>query len=513
MDVKLFLRWRVAAAFAVAAFFIGAPEGLVRSATAQTATPEQEVERADSRQGAVRDTLRSSQIAIDTLSDPDCPEVVSYADVLTAPDDVRLNVCYALTQIDDGNVTGAAATLERILLLAPQAANVRYLYAVVLFRLDNIDESEREFTELAEQELPPEVRDRIDGYLDEIDRRRQTTRHSGQVSVGLYYDTNRNSAPQSEATLVAGTRAPIQAARNRRNGDMGLLTILGYDLTHDPQLQDPHELFLGVDMYADSVNERSDLDIHSISADAGIRLRYPNLTITPRFFTRNMRLDRVKFYQTEGFELRIDSTHQLAQLPEVPPLDVWASFSGQDEDYYDSRDFPALSLRTGNKWITKVGLGLQATPKHYISLVGQMEVKSAARDNDNNNGAQTFSYRGYSAEAQHTWVLENRHFINSSLLIGTRTYGSPDTLVVGLTEQRRREQPIRGRVTYGLPLTDVLGEIWLDPGVNANAAIQRFANGATVALTGEYFYQRSNLINYQYRNARTQVMITRPFNF
>jgi hypothetical protein len=499
-------------ALAVGLSVVAAPPA-VHEAAAQSQTPEQEVDRAEQRRDAERAAARASEIAITTLSDPNCPETVSYADILGSPDDVQLNVCYALTQIDAGNVTGAAATLERILILAPQAANVRYLYAVVLFRLDNINEAEREFQTLGEQELPPEVEERIDGYLDRIAQRRERTRHAGRVSIGAYYDTNRNSAPQSDELVAAGARAPIALASNRTNDSLGLLTIIGYDLTHDPQLQNPHELFLGADLYADSTTELRDLDVHSFDFDAGIRLRYPNLTVTPRFFLRNMRLGWAKFYQSEGFELRVDTKHQLTGLPEAPPLDVWAAFRAQDEDYHNTPAFQALTLRSGKKWDTRIGLGMQLHPQHYVSLVGQAEFKSAAPDAVNNGGVRVYSYKYYNAEASHTWVLENRHFLSSSLMLGARQYKASDTLIVGNTGQRRIEQPFRARVTYGMPLTDLIGDAWLDRSVNSNDGILSFANGATVAFTGELFYQRSNITNFQYLNRRAQVMVTRPFTF
>ena len=59
---------------------------------------------------------------------------VTYQQVLADPDNIDLNIRYALTQIRDGNVRGAGATLERILLIRPDLASVRVLFAIVLFR-------------------------------------------------------------------------------------------------------------------------------------------------------------------------------------------------------------------------------------------------------------------------------------------------------------------------------------------------------------------------------------------
>ena len=101
---------------------------------------------------------------------------VTYAEVLGNPDNIELNVRFALTQIRQGNVRGAGATLERILLIAPNIAEIRILYAVVLFRLDNLDEAEREMKMVLELPLSPELRGQIDDYLAQIETRRKRTR-------------------------------------------------------------------------------------------------------------------------------------------------------------------------------------------------------------------------------------------------------------------------------------------------------------------------------------------------
>ena len=65
--------------------------------------------------------------------------------MLADPDNLELQSAVCPHQVAQGNVRGAAATLERILLIDPDLAQVRLFYAVVLFRLGNIDEAEQEF--------------------------------------------------------------------------------------------------------------------------------------------------------------------------------------------------------------------------------------------------------------------------------------------------------------------------------------------------------------------------------
>lgn len=471
----------------------------------------QETDRTEVRRATVDDTVRASNAAISAMNDPSCPDV-TFADILANPDDTALNVCYARSQIQDGNVRGAAATLERVLLIAPDAINVRLLYAIVLFRLDTVDEAEREFLEVADGDIPPEVRAQIDDFLSEIERRRKKVKQTATISFGMYTATNRNSAPDSETQLAVGIGVPIALEENRPNMDIGYLTIFGYDFAYDPGLQNQHEIFGGVDLFADTLAERHDLDVHALNMDVGVRLRFPGFTITPRAFLSNMRLEWAKFYQSEGFELRIDHKHKIVGA-DLPLLDTWASFSAQDEDYHNTPSFQTLTLRNGPKYNTKIGFGMLVHPEHYVAFKGGAEFKSSAPDNANNADARVFSYKYYDAELSHTWLLGDGRFLLSSLMMGWRDYKAADSLIVGATGQQRFEQPNRVSMTYGLPLVDVAGDSWIPAGVNVNDALQEFFNGSTLALSGEMFYQRSNITNFQYSSRRVQALLTRKLDF
>src|SRR5262245_37699923 len=58
--------------------------------------------------------------------------------VLAAPDDPDVNLAFARQEADDGHLLNAAAALERILLAHPNAHGVRLFYAVVLYRLNDL---------------------------------------------------------------------------------------------------------------------------------------------------------------------------------------------------------------------------------------------------------------------------------------------------------------------------------------------------------------------------------------
>src|SRR5262245_17466219 len=65
-------------------------------------------------------------------------QATSFDQVLTAPDDPQINLSFATQEADDGHLLNAAAALERLLLAHPNAHSVRLFYAVVLYRLNDL---------------------------------------------------------------------------------------------------------------------------------------------------------------------------------------------------------------------------------------------------------------------------------------------------------------------------------------------------------------------------------------
>jgi len=71
-----------------------------------------------------------------------------------------------------------------------------------------------------------------------------------------------------------------------------------------------------------------------------------------------------------------------------------------------------------------------------------------------------------------------------------------------ISQMTRRDKRFRGRLTYGLPLSKILPDDLLD--------ISRGWNWST---SGEYLWQQSNLLSYDYDNWGFQSQITRRWEF
>lgn len=488
----------------------------------QLQQPEAEVSRAADTATALQQ-LRGEVRQGRALLDLDCPKF-SFADVLASPDNILLNTCYARQQISEGNVRGSAATLERVLLIAPDRADVRLLYAIVLFRLDSVDEAEREFKAVqAVADLPASLEEEVNAYLGEIEKRRKRTKHVVSLSFGTHYDTNRNSAPMSERTFALGTLTDVQNEEDRPEEDFGLLGVVNYSVTHDPGFEDPHELIGSISYVVDDQINRDDLDLHAFTAEPGIRFRFPGVTVTPKLHYSLLELSREKFFTGYGGSMdvgwRTDWANELYSGSLLADLFGETALGSVDmnlrgryvhEKYSNTFDLATLTLRTGNKANVEYSAAFNLTPEHRVGGRLGLEVKSASGDSGNSD-AETFSYRYYTGALNHTWAIGSGKFLATEASVGLKEYRNPDPLV--LASNRRLERPYKLRSTFGLPMTEITDLHWLNKRWAVTNAVRGFLAQSSVALTGEYLWQNSNINNYQYKNAKAQALLTRRFEF
>ena len=91
--------------------------------------------------------VAAAGIASMTMS-PSAQAQVTYQQILANPDDLKLNLEYARQAVASGRLQEAASALERLLLHRPNWDAVRLFYALVLYRLGNLDGSKRELEKL-----------------------------------------------------------------------------------------------------------------------------------------------------------------------------------------------------------------------------------------------------------------------------------------------------------------------------------------------------------------------------
>jgi tetratricopeptide (TPR) repeat protein len=116
-------------------------------------------------------------------------------DMLADPGDIEKTFRYATIAAERNDLEGAISAFSRLLITNPELWQVHYQLGILYFRLKSYALAKSYFQGAASmQDVPSATQDRIAGYIEEIDAKIATNRFSGNVAVGVRYQTNANGA-------------------------------------------------------------------------------------------------------------------------------------------------------------------------------------------------------------------------------------------------------------------------------------------------------------------------------
>ncbi|MBI3547837.1 MAG: DUF560 domain-containing protein [Elusimicrobia bacterium] len=466
-------RLAICAAFALAVVSGRAHAQATQQAEEQSVQKAQEQRRETGAQKQARQA--ESQARLKSAAEG---EDVTYDQILADPDNIDLNFKWARQQVRDGEIKGASSTLERILLIKPSLARARLLYAVVLYRLDNLDEASRQLDTLESVAIADEIRKEAKQYRTLIAGRKRSTHVNALLGFGWGYDTNRNAAPSTGKALFAGS--PIQLTANSLRRDDTSITLLGsLGLTHDLGTQAGHSLFGNFTYYQGEQTLMKTLNIKAYSFRAGGVIKHWYANLTPTLIFDHVQLAQTTFLRTRGGELRAD--HKLSRRS-----DVYVQAGYQYQQYSRTALVPTAEERNGNQWDFGAGYGYWLTPNQRLVPSYNYQIKNAVR-----------LYNAYTRNAlglEHTWLLGKGTFLLSSVTANFDRYVKEDAI---LAPWDRQDDTYRLRATYGAPLSLV----W--------KPLKDFLG----TLTYEYYHALSNLPNYSYDNTKIMGMLTYSWGY
>lgn len=412
-------------------------------------------------------------------------ENVTYQDILKSPDDILLNFQYAQNQVAQNNLLGAAATLERILLIDPSLARIRLFYAVVLFRLDNWNESRRELEVLlAQEDMPDSLRREIKDYHGRIKRRIRRTHLSLRQSTGFEIDTNRNAAPSSKKRYFGNSLLNVDGTSRRRR-DTSLLAITTAEVTHDLGFQEGHQVFGSFTHFLQEQTQIDSLDLQSFQWDTGGVWKPGWFEFTPRFYASNVFLSRETFMRTQGGSFQV--SRNLGRR-----LNVFSESRIERQDFSDITENTSAHERKGNYFELENGGSFILTPSMRVNAGLVYGNKSAKADYN--------AYERLMIRLGHSWLLPRGQFVINNVDLGRDVYDEPE---LAIAARLRRDNSIRYRVTYGVPLESApLGKYLPGP-----------LKDILFTFSYEYYRSLSNITNYTYRNNKFQAMLSKKWEF
>ena len=406
---------------------------------------------------------------------------VTYAEVLADPDNTELNILYARTQILNGRLDRAQAALERILLKAPELTFVRMLYGIVLYRLGNFVEAESVFNKLLTFDISAKDKILVQQYLDKITYKSKRTRATASLSMGIYYDDNRNSSPSSGTLSLFDT---ILTADSKEMDDIGRMVSVSFDVRHDLGYQRPHEVYGKLSLTRTSQVEHDNLDLFMTGLDVGgiyaTDIGNFDLSVTQN----SMTLGSKDYLLSIGPVLRWDAVGGNMFRPYVE--------GSASKQIYRSEASSSGPEQTGWKMISRLGTKISFSPTAITDIQVYGGKKTAA--------AQYKAHAIYGSSLTQTWLFEGGRFLMGYGSYEDNLYRKSDLFV---SSKNRHDRRARLRLTAGTPLATLPGGAWLPAGLQSVQLIGSVERAITF----------SNIVNYAYDNWRGQVLLTKSFSF
>jgi len=125
----------------------------------------------------------------------------------TLKEPANLDVAFRYAEVSTklGDFEAAIGALERMLFFNSNLPRVRLELGVLYFRLGSYEMAKNYFTNaIADPAAPPEVRAKVQAYLDEIEKRLNPNFVSGLVQTGARYQTNATAGPSGSLIRVFG---------------------------------------------------------------------------------------------------------------------------------------------------------------------------------------------------------------------------------------------------------------------------------------------------------------------
>lgn len=283
----------------------------------------------------------------------------AFAAMMADPPNLDKTFAFASAAIAVGDFEGAIGALERMLIINPNLPRVRLELGVLYYRLGSFEVARTYISAaLQAKDMPPEVRERAERVLAEIDRRLNPSKFSGTVMGGVRFQTNANASPSRGEVRVGGIDA-VLTDQFRATSDFNV--FLGANLVHlyDLGTQSGDAIDTRAALYGSRQFRRIDVDLLYLALSTGPRLAVApdsieGLSLRPNVGVELVALGGYREYVSLGGGLSVDKLIEKGLIS--------ASVDWRRRLYHDSTARPSNSLRDGNEITLRVGIDREIVP-------------------------------------------------------------------------------------------------------------------------------------------------------
>ncbi len=319
----------------------------------------------------------------------------------------------------------------------PTNVDVHILYAIVLYRLDNLNEAETELARVLSLPLSDDLRAELSDYLSEIKRRKRRDNFVITTQNAYVYDTNRNSSPSSNALDTQFGRVRLFGS-DRAVPNSSYQGQLRVDWEHDLGFQRQHRLVSSLRAVHSDQARLDELTLSGLDGRTGLVLDFNPYTIEPYVTSSYALLSHQLYYRSVGGGLRASALFSNKVSVSLFGTAVAQKYDGLSEAP-DERQRSGAEYRAG----LSVSYALRADMRITVSSI--FVRKTAIAD--------FFRFTGTRLRVEHEYLLGRGMFLLSQFAWEYEQYDGPK-----LTESamRRRQHRFRGGTTLGVPLSLIL---------------------------------------------------------
>ncbi len=353
--------------------------------------------------------------------------------VYAAPDDPDLNLDFARRAADAGDLNGAAGALERVLLADPNRHGARLMYAVVLFRLDDLQGARDQLDQLDPVTLTPLQRAEAARYRARIERARSTTRVSGSLSAALIWEEDAAGALTTQFDSVV-TPAPEEG------GAVAITARL--NVTNDLQNAPGYAVYGSVGGSDKSTFDDINGDVRRGDVEAGLsytgRLNAWNVSAVARAVDlpdeSGLREAGVKAQarvRVSNATTVALSGEAVSQAFDEPAVDALAAIIGGDRD--------------GWRYDFNLGVSHRLTARSSVGVsVGWVDKQA---------DYEPFGYSGPGLQARYDAAFRRGEYVALSGGLQWLDYDAADPVFIGFGTPAREDRRGWARLAVGAPIS------------------------------------------------------------
>ncbi|HVZ02853.1 MAG TPA: tetratricopeptide repeat protein [Dongiaceae bacterium] len=232
-------------------------------------------------------TALAASLLAETPAFADAASDAAFQEVLKDPGSLEKNLAYANALVKSGDLEGAVAVLERLVLLFPERAELHLTLGKLYQRLNSDAAAAQAFDQaIAAPVTTAQIKAEAEELRARALKRTAASQFSGSLFAGMQYQTNATAGPDSHHVWADG----FLVDRPHHGGpDDDFSGVLGFSLAHkyDFGLQDGLALESRLSGFGQFYGENAKLDTGRIAGQVGLGFApFPSTTSALRLQPR-----------------------------------------------------------------------------------------------------------------------------------------------------------------------------------------------------------------------------------